>query len=238
MVSVQPCRQIVERMFACVTSGLSTLGVRTGSARIAVDRWPCPWANRTTTAATRARAMRRSAGVIGRDIRATVGRAPGSRKTLLEPCPGEAVGSGHGRDRRPPERPVLAPALDAARRRRDPAGARGPLHGTLLRSRRPGLAVAGRHGDDPIRVRGGGREAPVGARAGRRPLRVPPAGRRRPSALPRGEAPARATPRAYRDGRSVAPPRGLRAAHRLEDGTESRTARDPRTRASGRERLL
>jgi hypothetical protein len=40
IVDVQPRLQMVERMFACVTFGLRTPGVRTGSARIALGGCP------------------------------------------------------------------------------------------------------------------------------------------------------------------------------------------------------
>ena len=46
------------------------------------------------------------------------------------------------------------------------------------------------------------------------------------------EASARAAAGTDGDGRAGTPARGLRAAHRLEDGTKSRASRDPRARAS------
>jgi len=49
-VAVQPRVQIVERMVACVTRGLSTPGVRTGSASTAAG--PPPRLKRSASAAS------------------------------------------------------------------------------------------------------------------------------------------------------------------------------------------
>ncbi len=56
--------------------------------------------------------------------------------------------------------------------------------------------------------------------------------RRRPAHRPRDRPPARAAAGAHRDGRAGAPPRGLRSAHRREDGTRARTPRHPRRSAA------
>ena len=84
---------MVERMLACVTFGLTTPGVGTGSARIALVPLGVTAAENTTTARDEATAMRRSTAVTRLDIRPTLGSAFRRRKTLLLPCPSEAVGS-------------------------------------------------------------------------------------------------------------------------------------------------
>ena len=54
----------------------------------------------------------------------------------------------------------------------------------------------------------------------------------RSAARPRDEAPPRATGRSYGNRRAGTPPRCLRPAHRLENGTKARAFRDPRATAS------
>ena len=180
IVAVQPLRQTVERMFACVTFGLTTPGVRTGSARIGVrpvgvtvrEEHDCGRDERDGDE----KVERRDAPRHPADARHHFRRPQDARAAVSKR--GSRL-AGHGRDRRPPAGPVLAGALCAARERRDAAGARGSRHRALWRRRCPRVAEPRRNRDDPVRVSRRSREAPLGARPRRRPLRVPAALRRR-----------------------------------------------------------
>src|SRR6185437_9908729 len=133
-VAVQPRLQMVERMFAWVTSGLTTPGVRTGSARIECAPPPRPCANRTTTVATSTSAITKSAGVTGRATPATVGSTLGRRKTLFQPRPGESVGSRTW--------PRSSSARAVRTRSRSPHGSPGTRRGGCARASSPRAVAA------------------------------------------------------------------------------------------------
>src|SRR5690348_8713220 len=113
-------------MSACVTFGLRTPGVRTGSARIALARRPFPCGNRTTTIATRARAMSRSPRVTS----SKVGRGRARRKAASA-----AVSNGGSR---------LADMVEVAVRPRGPysLGLSTRLAGDATRRVHEGLVTA------------------------------------------------------------------------------------------------
>ena len=135
MVAVQPRRQIVERMFVCVTSGFITPAYAPGRRRSRAPSRGRMVRNTTATATTSSAASNRSSRV------ARFGTAPdrtaafAGAKTLFRPCLRWAIGSRrHGRARVRPSGPYSL-ALSAR------------LAGDATRRFRDGVVTA-RHGDE------------------------------------------------------------------------------------------
>src|SRR5579862_2500322 len=81
-------------MFACVTSGLRTPGVRRGSATMRCAGRECSWERPATTTTTRTAASRRSPRETCVATTDNVGGRPAQRKTLFRARLAGAVGSG------------------------------------------------------------------------------------------------------------------------------------------------